>query len=375
MKDNSERIKEFDTKVARIREYLQKNNLYGVYLKKRSNFAWITCGGDNRIVDASEIGWSGILVTKNSVSLITDNTEFPRIIDEEIKDLNMEKFEINWYKDELSNSIIKIGGSKNIASDIEIPNLKILDNSFERIQYQLTDPEIERFRELGKITSKSFTKIGKQVKRGMSELDVASMVSFELIKNNIQPHLILVAADNRISDYRHPIPTNNKINKYVMYVTVAVKWGLNLSITRFVHFGKISPEIKAKHDAIINIDARLILNTRPGEKLNKIFKEHINNFKKFGYPEEWKKLHQGGSASYRIRDVKPNLETPDKEIVLLNQAYAWNPSITGIKSEDTIIVHEDKNEIISEDTDWPLVEVKFNNKKILRPDILVKKFY
>jgi len=372
MEINSKKAMEFEVKLTRVRGYLQRKKLDGVYLKKRSNFAWITCGGDNRIIDASETGWSGILVTGNMVALVTDNTEFPRILGEEIMGLNMEKFEIHWFKDELGKSIIKIAKSKNIAADVDIPMLKNIEADFDRIQYQLTETEIERYKILGNLTSKAFTKIGNNIKLGMSELDVAAMVSFELIKQNIQPHLILVAADNRISDYRHPIPTDKKIEKYVMYVTVSVKWGLNLSMTRFVHFGDLSPELKSKHDAIVNIDARLILNTRPGKKLKDIFEEHTKNYEKFGYPDEWKKLHQGGSASYRVRDVKPNIETPDSELVLENQAYAWNPTITGIKSEDTVIILKDRNEVISEDKDWPFIEIKVGDKLIRRPDILIK---
>jgi Xaa-Pro aminopeptidase len=372
MNNSLKKNEEFKIKLYRIYKYLEDNNLDGVYLKKRSNFSWITCGGDNRIVDHSELGWSGILVTKEIVCLVTDNTEMPRIISEELGDLPIEKYEINWFKDDLSNAVIETSGSKNIASDIKIPGLKDLQSNFDRIQYQLTESEKNRFRELGRETSKCFTKIGHQIELGMSELDVASMISYELLRKNIQPQLILAAADNRISDYRHPIPTFKKMNRYIMYVAVAVKWGLNLSITRFVHFGEVPPGLKKKHNAIVNIDARLILNTRPGKKLNELFKEHTENFKKFGYPDEWKKLHQGGSASYRIRDVKPNIGTPDTEIVMVDQAYAWNPSIAGIKSEDTILINKDENEIISEDKNWPLVKVPVNRKEIYRPDILVK---
>lgn len=363
---------EFEVKAERTRRYLREKGLDGVYLKRRCNFAWITCGGDNRIVDHSEDGWSGVLITKKKAVLITDNTEMPRIVDEEIKGLPLETCEYTWYKAELQDLIVKVCGSNNIACDIEVPGLKRLQQDFDRIQYQLTEPELDRFRGLGRLTSKAFTKIGGVIEPGMTELDVASMVSYELIRLNIKPHLILAAADRRISDYRHPIPTGHEISTYVMYVTVAVKWGLNLSITRFVHFGEPSAELKKKHNAIVNIDARLIHNTRPGSKITDIFSKHRGNFDHFGYPDEWKKLHQGGSASYRIRDVKATLDTPASEVVLENQAYAWNPSIAGIKSEDTILVLKDKNEIISEDTGWPLVEVDVDGVKIKRPDILIK---
>jgi len=57
------RKEEFGIKLERVRRYCKDKGLEGVYLKKRCNFAWITCGGDNRIVDHSEDGWSGFLVT------------------------------------------------------------------------------------------------------------------------------------------------------------------------------------------------------------------------------------------------------------------------------------------------------------------------
>jgi Xaa-Pro dipeptidase len=363
---------EFEEKLKRTREYLDRQRLDGVYLKRRSNFAWITCGGDNRIVDHSEEGWSGVLVTKKQAVLVTDNTEMPRIVDEELPGLPIERYEYTWYKAGLTESIVAVCGSANVACDLQIEGLKRIEADFDRIQYQLTRQELDRFRLLGRETSRSFTRIGHEIKPGMAETEVAAMVSCELMKKNIQPQLVLVACDNRISDYRHPIPTEQKISRYVMYVAVAVKWGLNLSITRFVHFATPPAEVVRKQQAILNISARLIHNTRPGRKIVDIFRQHRDNFARFGYPDEWMKLHQGGSASYRIRDVKATLDTPDTELVLLHQAYAWNPSIAGVKSEDTILVLEDGNEIISEDADWPLASIDVDGEEVRRPEILVK---
>jgi len=367
-----DRSEEFTIKCERVRKYLAEKKLDGVYLKKRCNFSWITCGGDNRIVDHSEDGWSGFLVTRDKVILVTDNTEMPRIVDEELSDLVYEKYEYTWYKAELADSLFKAAGSRNVACDIEIDGFPRVEPDFDRLQYQLTDSEIDRFRILGKDTAKAFTSIGKRIERGMLETEIAAMVAFELMKKNIQPQLVLTASDNRITDYRHPIPREKKIDTYIMYVAVAVKWGLNLSITRFVHFGELKNELQKKHQALLNIDARLIANTRPGKSFVDIFKQHRDNFAEYGYPDEWRKLHQGGSASYHIRDVKATLDTPPEEIVTLNQVFAWNPSIAGIKSEDTMAVLQDRNEILSEDKEWPLIPVEVEGQIINRPGILIK---
>jgi antitoxin VapB len=56
----------------------------------------------------------------------------------------------------------------------------------------------------------------------------------------------------------------------------------------------------------------------------------------------------------------------------LGQVFAWNPSITGTKSEDSILVGETANEIITEIADWPSINVQVGQQVIKRPAILVK---
>jgi hypothetical protein len=57
--------------------------------------------------------------------------------------------------------------------------------------------------------------------------------------------------------------------------------------------------------------------------------------------------------------------------VLPNQAFAWNPSIAGTKSEDTILVTENGIEFLSLSSDWPMVEVEYRGQGVKREDILV----
>ena len=55
-----------------------------------------------------------------------------------------------------------------------------------------------------------------------------------------------------------------------------------------------------------------------------------------------------------------------------HQAFAWNPSITGTKSEDTIIATPEGPEIISLSPDFPTIEVTIEGKKFRRSEILVR---
>jgi len=104
--------------------------------------------------------------------------------------------------------------------------------------------------------------------------------------------------------------------------------------------------------------------------LGDVFKCAQSAYAAAGYPDEWKLHHQGGSAGYAPREVTA---TPiSTEPILVGQAFAWNPSIIGSKSEDTILVGEESNEIITEMADWPSMDVQVGQQVIKRPAILVK---
>jgi antitoxin VapB len=59
------------------------------------------------------------------------------------------------------------------------------------------------------------------------------------------------------------------------------------------------------------------------------------------------------------------------EKVSLGQVYAWNPSITGTKSEDTILVTETGNEILTSIFGWPVISVDVDGDSLERPAILI----
>ncbi|HEX8096966.1 MAG TPA: hypothetical protein VF507_02975, partial [Pyrinomonadaceae bacterium] len=87
-----------------------------------------------------------------------------------------------------------------------------------------------------------------------------------------------------------------------------------------------------------------------------------------GFEGEEHKHHQGGATGYRTRDwvAHPSSE----ERVQLNQAFAWNPSVTGTKVEDTVIVLGDEIEVITRTPDWPHIAVSARGREYLSPDVL-----
>src|SRR5262249_37248162 len=145
----------------------------------------------------------------------------------------------------------------------------------------------------------------------------------------------LVAADDRVARFRHPIPTHRRVEWKLMLVVCAQRHGLIVAMTRLVHFGRGPPGLARKHAAGWAGDEGLVDATRPGTTWASVLAAGIRAYRAEGFAREWKLHHQGGPMGYECRDfcVTPS----SKGRVAPLQMVGWNPSITGTKSEDTIL--------------------------------------
>ena len=130
-------------------------------------------------------------------------------------------------------------------------------------------------------------------------------------------------------------------------------------------------ELREKYEANVFIDCTFMAHTRPGVPAREVLQKGIDAYQEKGYPEEWKLHHQGGSIGYTGRDYRVNFKTPD--IVQENQAFTWNPSITGTKSEDTILATSKGPEMITRPILYPTLSMKVEGISFIRPAILEKK--
>jgi antitoxin VapB len=208
----------------------------------------------------------------------------------------------------------------------------------------------------------------RTVRPGMTELNLAACLAGEALRRGVQPIVNLVAVDDRVFRFRHPLPTARQLQAYAMLILCGRMWGLVCSITRLVHFGQLPDEIRRKADAVARVDAKFIQATRPGRALREIFAEGIDSYRAVGFANEWQLHHQGGLAGYAPREILATLATEDA--VVAGQAYAWNPSVAGAKSEDTILVGEQGNEILTTIPAWPTLKVDVDGTTIERPAIL-----
>ena len=108
--------------------------------------------------------------------------------------------------------------------------------------------------------------------------------------------------------------------------------------------------------------------SRPGRKLCEVFNDAVEAYREQGFADEWKLHHQGGPAGYEPREfvATPTLDN----VVSAGQVFAWNPSITGVKSEDTVLIGKERNEVLTGISGWPTMKISLDGQEIERPAIL-----
>ena len=359
-------------KERRVKDFLGSKGLKALLLKRQANFSWMTCGGLNLVGIATEVGATSLLITEDSKYVICSNIEAPRMIEEE--SLEKQGFLVKtfpWYEDQEMTILKDLTGEGPVGCDVPFPNTIILAEDIARLRYSLTPAELERYRWLGEKVSWAVEKTLRETRRGEKESEVVGKLCREIWKDRIDPVGLMVAADGRISRFRHPIPTEKKIEKFLMFSINARKWGLVVCLTRFVHFGKLPASLKEKYEANVFVDCTLMAHTRPGIPAREVLQKGIDAYREKGYPEEWQLHHQGGPIGYIPRDYRVNFKTPD--IIQENQPFTWNPSITGTKSEDTILATKKGPEMITHPVLYPTISLTVAGISFTRPAILEKK--
>ncbi|MBA3709633.1 MAG: aminopeptidase P family N-terminal domain-containing protein [Planctomycetes bacterium] len=360
-------------KLVRVRKYLKTHGLEGVVLLSRANFAWLSGGGDSHIVSQSERGFGALAVTAKQAFLVANKIEIERIANEEpVSSFTPKSFP--WIQS-MADALPKIvgGNIKKFASDDPAgTGLAPLPGDFVyECRAELVEPEIRRYKALGRDCAMVMETVCRQTQVGDSEFQVEADMARHLLARGIQPTVLLVAFDQRLLRYRHPTPTANRLKRCGMLVICGSRGGLIACLTRIIHFGPIPEDLLKRHEAVCRVDAAYWSATKIGVPYGKVLQAGIDQYKKEGFAKEWELHHQGGPTGYAGRDF---VVTPDeKHVVLDKQAVAWNPSITGTKAEDTFVVDGANRIVVTAcSPDWPTIKVQAGGESFARPAILVR---
>jgi Xaa-Pro dipeptidase len=367
---------ELEEKTERIVKMLNEEKLGGVLLSGQHNFYWFTGGKANGIDQSREQGAATIFIRRDGKRfLFANRIEMPRLLGEELSEDDFEPIEFGWEEDKVNPSFIAeralslVEKDSKLGSDIAISGqVRVVEGLITRLRYQLTDAELERYRSLGRDAGAAIGDWIREIRPGISEQEIARQAINALGAYNIKGIVALVAADERLEKFRHPLPTDRLWNRVVMVVAGGRRNGLSVSLTRIVYAGTIPDELRHRTKATAHVNAQLWANTRSGTTGRELYNIASRAYSEVGFPGEEHLHHQGGACGYRSRDwlAHPGCE----EIVNNRQAFAWNPSITGTKTEETCILLDNSIEVVTRSPNWPTIKVELGEGKFLLPDIL-----
>ncbi|MDQ3711411.1 MAG: M24 family metallopeptidase [Acidobacteriota bacterium] len=367
---------EIEIKTERLRRMLVAENLNGILINAQHNFAWLTGGKSNGINLSVENGSCFLLVCRDGKKFVlANNIEMNRLLTEEISADEFEPVEFPWEDEKVVGDFVferaksLLDGNGEIASDLPLSaKVRAIENLIAPCRFEFTAAETERYRKLGRDAGAALRKIFQKIEPGETELEIARKVRDALAVYHINSIVTLVGADERTERFRHPIPTDKRWRKVVLIGICAKREGLIVNFSRIACVGEIPGELDRKTDAVAHVFARMIAATRIGASGAELYQATAKAYAEQGFADEIQKHHQGGATGYKTREWLAHPKSA--EIVLKNQAFAWNPTITGTKAEETFVVTENGAEILTTSPDFPSVSIEINGREFQSPGIL-----
>ena len=367
---------EIAEKIGRLSRMSAAEGLGGVILLAQPNFAWLTAGGDNGIDTSREQGACALLIRADGKRyVLASRIEMARLLEEELAGADFEPVEFGWEEEKASPTFLAdlatkvVGNGVALGSDLPIGgDVKAIDGAVSRCRYQLTPPELDRYRQLGRDAGEVLGSLARSLAPGERESEIARRLSDALAARGMRSVVTLVAADERIAKFRHPVPTEKTWGRVVMLVTCARRQGLVASLSRIVCAGEVPEELKRRMHGSARVNAKLLAATRPGAVGSELYRVAAEAYAAEGFPGEERLHHQGGAAGYRTRDWVAH--PASGETVQTNQAFAWNPTVTGSKAEETCIASAEGVEVVTTTPEWPQIPVRVEGREYLSPDVL-----
>lgn len=373
----------FAVRVALLQDFLEARGLDGVLLTRPDNFAMATGGKRNYVYRASDAGANALLaMADGSAFFVGDTIERPRLEAEELAGLDCGYLDYLWFAGDPASRAAEAFPRARLASDDGSLGENV-HAALAPLRAALTETELEKYRRLGALAAEAMTAALAAITPGMTEADAAAALIAEGARRRCHVPVALTAADERIARYRHPLPSEagllegggeRRIDRYVMVVGCFLREGLVASITRFKQVDETPPGIAEAYARICGVDALMQEATAEASKLGEVFAACQAAYARLGFDaEEWHKHHQGGATGYAGRTCKGR---PGERFAVLDahweqaigerlgervrfgQAFAWNPSGPGVKSEDTFVLWPDRRtEIVTGTPALPPVDL------------------
>lgn len=342
--------KELAVRRRRLDAVLDSHDLAALWMARPNSFGWLT-GGSNVVDRDAPLGVAAAgYLRDGGFRVLTNTIEAERLRIEELPDA-FEVTAVDWYTDSLAEAVAAESPTP-AAADFDVPGLGSLDCT--ELRQPLTDGDIDRYRRLAAETATAVEAVCRELSTDRTERAVAADVRRALEARGIATPVVLVGGSERADQYRHYTPTTAELGDYALVSVTAQRGGLYTSLTRTVTCD--APAwLDDRFEAAARVEATALAATqqaaRDGSTAGDVFEAIQQAYEAVGWPDEWHQHHQGGAAGFAGREW---IATPtSSSTVHAPQAYAWNPTVRGAKSEGTVLVTDTEIEPLTLTDSWP----------------------
>jgi Xaa-Pro aminopeptidase len=355
--------KDFTGKLAILRRIISAKNADGVILNNQNHFSWLT-GGRGFIGLASTAACASLVVTMDKVYLISENIEARRLFKEQLaEDPRIEVLEYPWYCPDARQRLLDdLPGLKTVLSE------KDIGGELFEARTILSADDMAEYEDVCATAAREVEAVCRTLRAGITEYELAGELSRRLWTYNLEPITLLIGFDERARQFRHPVPVGAVLKNYALIAVCVRRWGLVVSLTRLVSLSR-DKAMMERQRAAAYVDVVLCSHTRAGADLAAVFDKGLEAYAAQGWEGEWKHHHQGGLTGYAPRELKATSHT--HHIVRPGEAYAWNPSVQGAKSENTTVVLEKGYKNLTHTGAYRYLEFEVNGEKVLTENILI----
>lgn len=348
----------FDERIEKLRGLIAEHGLESLVLRGNPNLSWAIAGRAH-VPTTIDAACFDLIITRDSVTAITNVIEAPRLVVEEFPQ-GIEVQTIDWWqsRDPLLPTGPKVGSDQSGADRIN------LGTEIEILRASLVDEDVARFKLICVDAAVALGSALKQVESSDREIDVAGLITHALWQSDLEISFLGVAGSDRVHKFRHPLPTDAVVGDRVSASICAKRKGLIASLTRIVTFGAVSESMIHEYESIFNVEAAMLDATVVGQPFSSPINAAIAAYPANGFDnDEWKRHHQGGPTGFLPRDWPANSATT--RLIAENQAIAWNPTGKGFKAEDTILATGVSPTLLTNDPDWPIFTVNGRKRAFL----------
>ncbi|MFO1093235.1 MAG: hypothetical protein U0992_07960 [Planctomycetaceae bacterium] len=363
-----ERATEVDRRHQLLAAYLELRGDDALLLQRPSNFAWLTCGGNNTLPGANE-PTAALFVTREARVALCSSADSSQLFDHELSGLGFQLKERPW-EEPRSVLIEDLCRGRNVAADGPTPGARNAETELADFRKSLNDREVIAIRSLARTLTHSVEATARSFSCGDTAAEVAGQVAHRLYRHQATPVRIQVLADGQGRRYRHWTCGNEQIERYCTIIAVARQRGLHCGVARTVSLGQLPNALVEAHQTAALVACSAFFFSQAGWEFRETWRRVERIYEKYGAAEEWRQADVGAMTGYEPCEVSLSPRTNCR--IAAGTPMFWHPTVRVATIGETILVHSDRTEVLTRPEDWPQLSINIKGTSVQIPDILCR---